>query len=122
MPYQPWNTDGVYWIIALPAGCAITTSTGFMTSGIPETKENPYTIHNKWFLIAAEVWTIVELTIPPPTQDAGDNTKAKAIKPVETEAAHVTSLVKGANSEGAKSEKNKENCPVTSVEAKSGCE
>lgn len=118
----PTSTDGVYWIIKLPSGRSVTTCTGFMTSYIPETKKTPYTIHKEWFLIAAEIWTVVELTVPPPTQDAGDNTKAKTVKPAETEAVHITSTVKEASSEEAKSEKNKENCPVTSVEATSRCE
>lgn len=113
----PTSTDGVYWIIKLPSGRSVTTRTGFMTSYIPETKKTPYTIRKEWFLIAAETWTIVELTVPPPTQDAGDNTKAKAVKPEETEAVHTTATVKEANSE-----KNKENCQVTSIEATSGCE
>lgn len=118
----PTNTDGVYWIIAPTTDCSITTCTEFMISDIPETKKTPYTIRNEWLLVAAEIWTIVELTVPPPTQDASDNTGAKTIEPEEIKATHVTSAVKSDNSENAKTEKNKENCPVTSVEAKSGCE
>ncbi|KKY31230.1 hypothetical protein UCDDA912_g08833 [Diaporthe ampelina] len=98
-----------------------------MTTDIPETKSTPYTIHDDWFVLAAEVWTIVELTVPPPTQDAGDIIKHQAMKPGETEALHVTSAVKDIRSEQAKrleeglsTEKDKENCQVGSIRAKSG--
>lgn len=125
----PTWADEVSWIVAPTADCFITTCTGFMTTDIPETKSTPYTIHDDWFVLAAEVWTIVELTVPPPTQDAGDIIKHQAMKPGETEALHVTSAVKDIRSEQAKrleeglsTEKDKENCQVGSIRAKSGSE
>lgn len=100
-----------------------------MTSDILETKKTPYIIKDDWHVLAAGVWTIVELTVPASTQDAGDTTKPQAMKPEETETLHVTSAVKDIHSEQAKrqeegmsTEKNKENCQVGSTEAKSGCE
>lgn len=134
-PWQWWwedpitRTDEIAWTVASTAHCSITTCTGFMTSDIPETKKTPYTIHDEWFLVLAEVWTIVELTVPAQTQDAGETTKTKATEPEETEALRTTSAVKGINSEDIKRqtegvcmEKDKENRLVNSVEAKSACE
>lgn len=122
IPTPTWP-DVVTWIVAP------TTPTGFMTSDIPETKKTPYTINDEWFVFVAPVWTIVELTVPPPTQDAGDVTSSKAMKPEETEALHITSAVKSIDSqvakrqtEGMSTEKNKENRQVDSTEAKSSCE
>lgn len=121
----PTRTDEVTWIVA-PTPC-----TGLMTSDIQETKTTPYIIHHdEWFVFAAAVWTIVELTVPPPpTQDAGDTTDSKAMKPKETEDLHITSAVKSIDSEEAKrqteglpTEKNKENRQVDSIEAKSSGE
>lgn len=134
-PWEWWEedpitgTDEIFWIVAPTADCSITTCTGFMTSDIPETKKTPYTIHDEWYLVAAEVWTIVELTVPAQTQDAGDITQSKATKLEETEALQINSAVKGIKAEetkrqtqGVATEKNKENRQVNPVEAQSGCE
>ncbi|KAK7722197.1 hypothetical protein SLS64_000730 [Diaporthe eres] len=97
-----------------------------MTSDIPETKNTPYTTPDEWSLFAATVWTVVELTVPPPTQDASHITNSQAVKPKETETLHITSAVKGIGPEEAKRQtegmstaKTKENRQVDSIEAKS---
>jgi hypothetical protein len=102
-----------------------------MPSDIPETKNTPYTIRHDWSVLAADVWMIVELTVPPPTQDAGGTDRPEAVNPQEAETLRVTSAVSGIKSEGVEghlqaegtsTEKNKENCQMESIEAKPGCE
>lgn len=119
----PTRPDEITWVVGP------TTCTGLMTSDIPETKNTPYITPDEWSLFAATVWTVVELTVPPPTQDASHITNSEAVKPKETETLHITSAVKGIGPEEAKRQtegmstaKTKENRQVDSIEAKSSCE
>lgn len=100
-----------------------------MTLRYPRTEKTSYTVHDDWFVFAAAVWTIVELTVPRPTQDASDITNAVAMKPEETEAPRATSAVKylgleeaKRQTEGISTEKSKENCQANSIEVNPGCE
>lgn len=122
------RADELFWIVAHTADCSATTRMGFMTSDIPETKETPYTTRDDWVLIVAAVWTIIELTVPTPTQDAGDTTGPKAVKPESNEAPQATSVVKGIKpqedkrlAEGTATKKNKENCQIPTLASIGDC-
>lgn len=99
-----------------------------MNSEVLEVKKTSHTTHYDLWVLAADVWDIVELTVPPTILDAGNPIKAEAVNPQEAETLEVTSEISGTISEevkghlkaeGTSAEKKQE---FRSTEARPGCE